>query len=79
MRCSRTTWAKFVLIYLDDILVYSKSPEEHRAHLKIVLSLLRDHMLYAYGRLAKSDFGKSAMSFLGHVVSADGISVDQQS
>ena len=65
---------KFVLIYLDDILVYSKTPEEHKVHLRIVLSLLRKHRLY--GRLVKTDFGKSEMPFLGHVVSADGVSVD---
>ncbi|BDA51672.1 Transposon Tf2-9 polyprotein [Coccomyxa sp. Obi] len=65
---------KFVLVYLDDILVYSKNEEEHKEHLRIVLRLLREHRLY--GRLAKSDFGKIEMPFLGHVVSADGISVD---
>lgn len=65
---------KFVLIYLDDILVFSRTEEEHKEHLRIVLDLLRKHRMY--GRLAKSDFGKSQMPFLGHVVSADGVSAD---
>ena len=65
---------KFVLIFLDDILDYSNSLEEHKAPLKIVHDLLCEHRLY--GRLANFDFGKSRMPFLGHVVGADGISVD---
>ncbi len=65
---------KFVLIYLDDILVYSKTAEDHKVHIRLVLELLSKHRLY--GRLVKSDFGKSQMPFLGHVVSAEGISVD---
>lgn len=64
----------FVLIYLDDILVYSKNEAEHKEYLRIVLGLLRKHRLY--GRLAKSDFGKPHMPLLGHVVSVAGISVD---
>ena len=65
---------KFVLSYLDDILVYSKTIEDHKVHLRIVLELLIKHRLY--GRLAKSNFGKSKMPFLGHVVSAEGVSTD---
>ena len=64
----------FVLIYLDDILVYSKTEAKHKEHLRIVLDLLRKHRMF--GRLAKSDFAKPQMPFLGHVVSAAGVSVD---
>ena len=45
---------KFVLVFLDDILVYSKSEEEHEEHLRLTLQLLREHQLYA--KLSKSDF-----------------------
>ncbi len=64
----------FVFIYLDDILVYSRTEAEHTEHLRIVLDLLRKHKMF--GRLAKSDFGKPQVPFLGHVVSAAGVSVD---
>ena len=63
-----------VVVYLDDILVYSKSKEEHLDHLRAVLELLRQHQLY--GKLSKSEFGKQKVEYLGHVVSADGIDVE---
>ncbi len=59
------------MVYLDDILVYSKSEAEHVEHLRIVLQRLRDHKLFA--KLSKCQFCKSSVEFLGHVVSADGI------
>ena len=65
---------KFVLVYLDDILVYSKTPEEHIQHLRLVLSVLRQHKLYA--KLAKCHFMKQEVKFLGHVVSKEGLRVD---
>lgn len=65
---------KFVLVYLDDILVYSRTHEEHLTHLRQVLSLLAKHRLYA--KLSKCDFGRPSLKFLGHIVSANGVAVD---
>ena len=66
----------FVLIFIDDILIYSKNREEHEEHLKIVLELLRKHWLYA--KFSKCDFFKSEIQYLGHVISAEGIFVDPE-
>ena len=65
---------KYVVIYLDDILVFSKTPEEHVQHLREVLSILRDNRLYA--KLSKCDFNMPQVLYLGHVVSRDGLQVD---
>jgi len=64
----------FVVVFIDDILVYSKTREEHEEHLRIVLKTLRDRQLYA--KLSKCEFWLSEVSFLGHVVSQGGIAVD---
>ena len=64
----------FVCIYIDDIVVFSKTLEEHLEHLKIVLDLLRQNKLY--GKMSKCKFLKPQMELLGHVVSQDGIQVD---
>src|SRR6185295_3275047 len=65
---------KFVVIFIDDILIYSKNEEEHAEHLRIVLQRLREHKLYA--KFSKCDFWLTEVQFLGHIVSKDGISVD---
>ncbi|XP_072093102.1 transposon Tf2-1 polyprotein isoform X3 [Arachis hypogaea] len=65
---------KFVIVFIDDILVYSKTEEEHTDHLRTVLQILRDRKLYA--KLSKCEFWKSEVKFLGHVVSKQGIAVD---
>jgi hypothetical protein len=65
---------KFVVVFIDDILVFSKSKREHEEHLCIVLQQLRDHQLYA--KLSKCKFWLSEVQFLGHVISSEGISVD---
>jgi len=65
---------KFVVVFIDDILVYSKSKEEHAEHLRIVLSTLTRHKLYA--KFKKCDFWMEKVHFLGHVVTKEGISVD---
>ena len=65
---------QFVVVFIDDILVYSKDAQEHEQHLKIVLETLRENKLYA--KLSKCDFWLKEVSFLGHIVSAEGIRVD---
>ncbi|KAL4339521.1 hypothetical protein GQ457_08G036240 [Hibiscus cannabinus] len=73
-RVFRSYLDKFVVVFIDDILVYSKSETEHRDHLRIVLQTLQDNQLYA--KLNKCEFWLSQVSFLGHVVFASGIQVD---
>ena len=65
---------KFVLVFLDDILVYYKNEEEHEEHLRLTLQLLREHQLYA--KLRKCDFYKDRIQNLGNIISEEGISVD---
>jgi hypothetical protein len=64
---------KFVVVFIDDILVYSKSEEEHAGHLHVVLQRLREHCLYA--KLSKCDFWLKEIKFLGHTISQAGIAV----
>ena len=66
----------FIVVFVDDILIYSQSEMEHEYHLSIVLQLLRDHRLYA--KLSKCEFWLTEVRFLGHVVSASGVSVDPE-
>ena len=63
-----------MIVFIDDILVYSKSVDEHALHLQIVLQILRDKQLYA--KFSKCEFWLNEVIFLGHVVSGDGIFVD---
>jgi len=64
----------FVVVFIDDILVYSKTREEHEEHLRIVLHTLRDQRLYA--KFSKCEFWLEKVSFLGHVISQGGIAID---
>ena len=65
---------RFVIVFIDDILVYSRSEAEHVEHLRIVLRILRERQLYA--KFDKCEFWLSQIHFLGHVVSRDGVAVD---
>ena len=65
---------QFIIVFIDDILVYSKNAEEHVVHLRIVLQSLRDKQLYA--KFSKCEFWLSEVVFLGHVVSGEGIFMD---
>jgi hypothetical protein len=65
---------KFVVVFIDDILVYSKSYEEYEQHLRQTLQTLRNRQLYA--KLDKCDFWLKKVTFLGHVVSSEGIFID---
>jgi hypothetical protein len=65
---------KFIMVFIDDILVYSKSTKDHEEHLRVVLQPLRDHQLFA--KFSKYEFWINEVPFLGHVRSSEGIVVD---
>src|SRR4051812_46265548 len=67
---------KFVVLYLNDILIYSKNKEEHTEHLRLVLMKLRDHRLYA--KFSKCEFWLKEVTYLGHVISAKGIAINPE-
>jgi len=74
---NRIFWSyldQFVVVFIDDILIYSESKEEHADHLRVVLEVLREHKLY--GKLSKCEFWLDEVQFLGHVISAQLIAVD---
>ena len=64
----------FVIVFIDDILIYSKTKEEHAQHLRLTLQVLRQHQLYA--KFSKCEFWLRSVTFLGHVVSDQGVEVD---
>ncbi|GKB81942.1 putative reverse transcriptase domain-containing protein [Tanacetum coccineum] len=65
---------KFVIVFIDDILIYSYNKEEHANHLRIILELLRKEKLYA--KFSKCNFWINIVQFLGHVIDSQGIHVD---
>ena len=65
---------KFVVVFIDDILIYSKSVQEHEQHLRVVLEKVRVHRLYA--KFSKCEFWLEKVAFLGHILIAEGVAVD---
>jgi hypothetical protein len=65
---------KFVIVFIEDILIYSKDKEEYAKHLRIALQILREHQLYA--KFSKCEFWLDQVEFLGHVISKEGIAVN---
>jgi hypothetical protein len=65
---------KFVVVFIDDIFIYSKNEEEHEEHLSLVLQKLREHELYA--KFSKCEFWLKEVAFLGHIITNGGIAVD---
>ena len=65
---------KFIVVFIDDILVYSKNEEEHKEHLRLVLGKLREHQLYT--KFSKCEFWLKEVGFLGHVISREEIAIN---
>ncbi|GJY46039.1 putative reverse transcriptase domain-containing protein [Tanacetum coccineum] len=65
---------KFMIVFIDDILIYSKTKGEHSEHLKIILDLLKKEKLYA--KFSKCDFWLESVQFFGHVINREGVHVD---
>jgi hypothetical protein len=65
---------KFIVVFINDILIYSKTEEDHADHIRVVLQQVRDHRLYA--KFSKCEFWLDSVNFLGHTISSKGISVD---
>jgi hypothetical protein len=65
---------RFVLVFIDDIIIYSKNMEEHEEHLQLLLQVLREHHLYA--KFSKCDFFQKQVHYLGHVISEEGVAID---
>ncbi|GJV50897.1 putative reverse transcriptase domain-containing protein [Tanacetum coccineum] len=73
-RVCKSYMDRFVIVFIDDILIYSKSRKEHEGHLKLILRLLKKEELYA--KFSKCEFWLSKVQFLGHVIDSEGIHVD---
>ncbi|GKC98372.1 putative reverse transcriptase domain-containing protein [Tanacetum coccineum] len=73
-RVCKSYLEKFMIVFIDDILIYSKSKEDHEEHLKLILELLKNEELYA--KFSKYEFWLLKVQFLGHVIDSEGIHVD---
>ncbi|GKE54332.1 putative reverse transcriptase domain-containing protein, partial [Tanacetum coccineum] len=69
-----TTSSKFVIVFIEDILIYPKSRKEHEGHLRLILMLLKEEKLYA--KFSKCEFWLSKVQFLGHAIDSEGIYID---
>ena len=67
---------QFVVVFVDEILIYSKSEEDHERHLRVILQTLRQHQLYA--KFSKCEFWLTNVRFLEHVISSSSVSVDPE-
>ena len=67
---------KFVIVFIDDILIYSKSVQEHEQHLRVVLEKLRANKLYA--KFRKCEFWLEKVAFLGHILTSEGVAVNPE-
>jgi hypothetical protein len=65
---------KFVIVFMDDILIYSSSMEDHVQHLRQVFTVLRTHQFYV--KLSKCAFAQHELEYLGHIISSEGVSTD---
>ena len=64
----------FIIVFIDDILVYSKNEDDHMGHLRVVLQILKEHQLYA--KYSKCEFLWRSVTFLGHIISSEGVEVE---
>lgn len=65
---------KFILVFLDDILIYSPTSESHYQHLKLTFEILRNNQLFL--KLSKCQFHSPSLEYLGHIISAEGVAAD---
>ena len=73
-RVFRNYLDSFVIVFIDDILIYSKNEGDHMNHLRVVLQVLKEHQLFA--KYSKCEFWLRSVTFLGHIISSEGVEVD---